>query len=170
MTRTRFLNARGKALAIGVCVVLGGGVLARVLPPIALINESPSLPRGLYLWIGNGPPRVADIVATPQPMSARPYLSHLGMPGEVLLIKRVGAQGGDRVCRARQHVEFGRRRLIVAERDRSGIPLPSWQECRPLAESEVFLVGDTTSSFDSRYFGPVKIDEITGTYREVLRW
>ena len=38
------------------------------------------------------------VVAIRQPEIVRPYLSRQGMPGEVRLIKRVAATGGDTVC------------------------------------------------------------------------
>ena len=43
--------------------------------------------------------------------------------------------------------------------------LPSWSGCRVLEENELFLVGDTPDSFDSRYFGIVTVDEIEGVWR-----
>ncbi|MFW2345454.1 MAG: S26 family signal peptidase [Brevundimonas mediterranea] len=48
--------------------------------------------------------------------------------------------------------------------------MPQWSDCRRLAADEVFLVGDTAGSFDSRYFGPVRTAEVIGVYREVLTW
>lgn len=80
-------------------IALGGLALAaRQGPALALINESPSLPRGLYARsLGGGIERGA-IVAIPQPERGRAYLASVGMPDEVALIKRVGAVGGDAVC------------------------------------------------------------------------
>ena len=51
-----------------------------------------------------------------------------------------------------------------------GAALPAWRECRILAPDEVFLLGDTPGSFDSRYFGPVRRSDVVGVYREVLTW
>lgn len=170
MTRPGLLNARGEALALACIGVMGLGVMAGRLPPLFLINESPSLPRGLYVRTTGGSPAIADTVALPQPQAARPYLGRLGMPADVLLIKRVVARSGDRVCRVGDQVEVSGRRVRVVERDRSGVRLAAWQGCRRLAPGEVFLLGDTGTSFDSRYFGPVDTGKITGTYREILRW
>jgi type IV secretory pathway protease TraF len=170
MTRPQLLNARGKTFALACIGVMGLGVMAGHLPPVFLINESPSLPRGLYVWIKGRSPTITDTVALPQPPAARPYLNRLEMPADVLLIKRVVARSGDRVCRVGNHVELSGRRVRVVERDRSGVRLASWQGCRRLAPGEVFLLGDTQTSFDSRYFGPVDTDNLTGTYREILRW
>ena len=163
--RTRFF--------IGVAVV--GGVLTALTvaaggaPSLALINESPSLPRGLYVRSVGGVDRGA-VVAFPQPATARPYLSSLGMPGEVLLIKRVAAIGGEVVCADRMAVEtpVGRYRILAS--DGRGRGLEGWAGCRALEADELFLLGDTQGSYDSRYFGPVRRAEVTGVFRETWTW
>lgn len=144
-------------------------VAADRAPSLALINESPSLPRGLYVRSGEGVDRGA-VVAFPQPVTARPYLSSLGMPGEVLLIKRVAAIGGDVVCADRVAVEtpIGRYRILAS--DGRGRGLDGWRGCRALAADELFLLGDTQGSYDSRYFGPVQRAEVTGVFRETWTW
>lgn len=138
-------------------------------PALALINESPSLARGVYLRTGEGVSPGA-VVAAPQPGVARPYLARLGMPGKVLLLKRVAAVGGDRVCDEGGAVFTPGRQAPRLERDRRGAVLPAWRECRLLASDEIFLLGDTPGSFDSRYFGPVRRSDVVGVYREVLTW
>ncbi|MGH7027061.1 S26 family signal peptidase [Brevundimonas sp.] len=138
-------------------------------PPPALVNESPSLPRGLYLRTGSAIERGA-IVAIAQPVEVRPYLMRLGMPSDVLLLKRVAAVGGDPVCAGSGMVRMPGRQVRALAHDRQGAALPAWRACRRLARDEVFLLGDTTGSFDSRYFGPVRRGEAKGVYREVLTW
>lgn len=153
---------------VALCLVLMSGVDGQVRA-LALINESPSLPRGLYLR-GSGEPEVGSIVALPQPVSSRAYLKSLGMPGDVLLIKRVAARGGDMVCREGLAVRTPARRVEAHDQDNRGTTLPVWSGCRRLAEDQFFLLGDTPGSFDSRYFGTVDRAEITGIYRGVLTW
>jgi type IV secretory pathway protease TraF len=92
------------------------------------------------------------------------------MPSEVLLIKRVAAVGGDRVCSDGRAVHTPGRRVMRIAEDGEGVALPAWNQCRDLASDELFLLGDTRGSFDSRYFGPVGRDEVSGVYREVLTW
>lgn len=138
-------------------------------PAFALVNESPSLPRGLYLRTGATVERGA-VVAIAQPAAARAYLMRLGMPGDVLLLKRVAAVGGDRVCAGFGSVRTPGRQVRTLDRDRRGAALPAWRECRLLAPDELFLLGDTPGSFDSRYFGPVRRGEAKGVYQEVLTW
>jgi type IV secretory pathway protease TraF len=43
-----------------------------------------------------------------------------------------------------------------------GSPLPSWQECLTLADSQLFLLGDTPGSRDGRYSGVTPKAEIVG--------
>jgi len=149
------------------------GCLAAVAgrtPALALVNESPSLPRGLYVReMGVAPVRGA-VVALPQPPSARRYLGGLGMPPEVLLIKRVAAVEGDRVCRRGAEVLAAGRGVAVIGRDRTGAPLPAWTGCRRLGPGELFVLGDTVGSFDSRYFGPIDAGDVEGVFREALAW
>jgi type IV secretory pathway protease TraF len=48
--------------------------------------------------------------------------------------------------------------------DRLGRPLHGWLQCRRLRSGEVFLLSVTNpASFDSRYFGPVRIPDVIGT-------
>lgn len=146
------------------------GAVADQTPVLVLVNESPSLPRGLYIrdpgaTIGRG-----ATVALPQPAVSRTYLGALGMPPQILLIKRVAAVGGDRVCRSSDEITAAGRTVPVRGRDRQGTALPQWRECRRLGQDELFVLGDTPGSFDSRYFGPVRIGDVEGVFRETLTW
>ena len=62
------------------------------------------------------------------------------------------------------------RTVRIHARDRTGVALPAWRGCRRLAPDERLLLGDTPASLDSRYFGPVRIAQIEGFYRETLTW
>lgn len=161
--RRRETTVTAIGLVVAALAVGGDG------PDMALINESSSLPRGLYVRTGE---RVSPgaVVAVAQPGSVCPYLAGLGMPGDVLLLKRVAAVEGDRVCAGDGTVQVPGREASRLERDRRGKVLPAWRECRVLEPDELFLLGDTPGSFDSRYFGPVRRSEVVGVYREVLTW
>ncbi|MBC1181856.1 S26 family signal peptidase [Brevundimonas sp. WCHBH090558] len=145
-------------------------LVAQHVPALALVNESPSLPEGLYARRFGAEIERGVVVAIPQPAAARAYLGDLGMPGDVALIKRVAAAGGDRVCVEGAQVLTPDGVWTVRSRDRGGAILPRWSGCRRLAPDELFLLGDTAGSFDSRYFGPVARSEVLGVYQEVLRW
>jgi conjugative transfer signal peptidase TraF len=153
-----------------VALLTGAAAAADRSPAPALINESPSLPVGLYVRLAGATPIRGSVVAIPQPASARAYLDRLGMPAGVLLLKRVAGAGGDRVCAGPAMVVTPERQVAVRRTDRRGVELSAWNGCRVLGADELFLLGDTPSSFDSRYFGPVSRSEVTGVYREVLTW
>lgn len=137
---------------------------------LLVVNESPSLPMGLYLRRGPGPASPGDVVAVRPPPAAHAYLRTLGIRPGARLLKRIAAVRGDRVCAHDHVVVTPTRRVDAAAIDRRGQPLPHWRGCRRLARDELFLLGDTPTSFDSRYFGPVAQAEIDGAYREILRW
>lgn len=161
---------RWAVLGVTVFFLTLGALIAEQTPALALVNESSSVPRGLYLRHPRGAPERGAMVALPQPPIARRYLGALGMPDEVLLIKRVAAVGGDSVCRQGAWVRIPGRMAPVLDRDRRGTALPAWTGCRRLAPDELFLLGDTPGSFDSRYFGPVRTRDLEGVFRETLTW
>lgn len=164
----RWSEVRNVLIAPAALLVLG--VVAHVAPMLAIVNESPSVPKGLYVRVAASAPKTGDVVAIPQPPSARSYLASLGMPADVKLIKRVAAAAGDTICTANGTVVLPGRVLPVRDHDRRGWTLPGWRGCRRLAPNEVFLVGDTANSFDSRYFGPVRSAQVEGVFREAVRW
>lgn len=168
MTRAR-LTAIARRLAPPLTGLAALGGLAAATPP-ALINESASLPRGVYLRADPAPLRRGMIVALAQPEGARPYLATLGAPPDMRLLKRVAALPGETACRTGDHIVLPGRTVTVRDRDSRGGPLSSWRACRRLRAGEVFLLGDTPASFDSRYFGPVATAAVNGPYQEMLTW
>lgn len=163
--KSRFVGVAG---AFGLLAALA--TVAARAPAIVMINESPSLPKGLYARAPAAALKLGAVVAIPQPAAARPYLAALGMPAEVRLLKRIAAAGGDRVCATPGRVATPAASVAVLTHDRRGEPLPAWRSCRALAPGEVFLLGDTPLSFDSRYFGPVRRAAVDGVYREIVTW
>lgn len=166
------LDTGNRWLVLGAAIGLSaiGGVIADRSPAFALVNESSSVPRGLYLRQPRTTPERGSMVAVTQPQVARTYLGPLGMPAEVLLIKRVTAMPGDEVCRRGTQVQTPDRRVTALERDRRGSLLPTWSGCRRLGPGELFLLGDSAASFDSRYFGPVRTTAVEGVFREAFTW
>lgn len=150
-------------------VVSAGAACSRAQPASWLVNESPSLPRGVYRLTGEPASRGAIVALTPPPQGGR-YLAGLGAPPGARLLKRVAATPGESVCRRGRQLTWPRGWVAALPRDRRGRALPQWRGCRSLAADEVLVLGDTPNSFDSRYFGPIRTSEIAGVYEEVWRW
>jgi signal peptidase I len=140
--------------------------------PPAIINETPSMQKGLYVRTGDAQElKRGEIVAMPMPKTAKDYLvGKLGYPADTLLIKRVAVTPGDTVCRHAGTLSVAGKSLQAIDQDKQGNSLPNSQGCHQLSKDEVFLLGDHPGSFDSRYFGPVSRRDLSGTYRQVLSW
>jgi conjugative transfer signal peptidase TraF len=159
----------GLGAAAAILVALSAAAKA-AWPDVVLVNETPSLPKGLYLRVPDRRPSRGAIVAIAQPQSARAYLATLQMPPDVKLLKRIVATAGDEVCREAGTVRWSGGEVRAYERDRRGVPLRSWRGCRRLGDDQLLVLGDTPTSFDSRYFGPVRAASVSGVYVEALRW
>ena len=140
-------------------------------PPI-IINETISMAKGAYVRTGSVDDlKRSDIIAMPMNASAKDYLgAKLGHPQDTMLIKRVVGLSGDIMCRHGKIVTIDGRSIRASLKDTNGNELPTWSGCHTLLPSEVFLLGDHASSFDSRYFGPVSRQELSGTYKAVMTW
>jgi len=155
------------------CLGLAGLAVAAGCAPTAprpwLINETPSLPRGLYRRTADPVARGAIVAVKPPPQGRR-YLAQLGARPDARLLKRVVATSGESVCRRGRWLTWPRGVAIALLVDRHGRALPRWQGCHALQAGEVLVLGDTALSFDSRYLGPMRARDIDGVYREVWRW
>ena len=140
--------------------------------PPAIINETISMRTGLYVRTGGvGDLKHGDIIAMPMNQNAKDYLrDRLGYLADTMLLKRVVALPGETVCRHAGTVTVPGRQVHAERRDSQGTLLPFWTGCHTLLPTEVFVLGDHPASFDSRYFGPVRISALSGTYREVVSW
>ncbi len=118
--RTRLLLAAAAAFAMS-----GTAAIPRASPPAWLVNESPSLPRGVYLRT-RAAPTPGAIVAVDRPPSARPYLAGLGAPGDARLLKRIAVGPGEVACREGLRLTWARGQVVARAHDRRGTALPAW--------------------------------------------
>jgi len=128
-------------------------------------NASPSIPTGLYAIRGKASLHVGERIAIEPPPGLRRLMRERGyLPDRVPLLKRVAAVSGQRVCRFAHGVTIDGELVGIARaRDRAGRPLPAWFGCRKLASNELFAMNPAApDSFDGRYFGPLKIDDVIG--------
>lgn len=133
--------------------------------PILLLNTSPSEPVGIYRRV-SAEPTVGALIAFRPPASARSYLrikDSTRPPASFL--KTVAAAEGALACGGADLRLDGRSLGPIAVLDQAGRALPRWNGCRRLASGEYFVFSDRIpNSFDSRYYGSVRRDEILGVY------
>lgn len=124
---------------------------------------TPSAPAGLYR-IERSSWNVGDRVAVLPSQDLAADLDERGvLRNGKLLIKRVAAAAGDKVCRQHDEVSVNGRVMAKAKVSGSdGVVLPLWRGCVTLSDSHVFLLGDTANSYDGRYFGVTSANDVIG--------
>jgi len=153
------------ALSAGAIALLAAGELNR--RDVVLFNATPSVPTGFYART-DAPVSEAAFVTVRAANVAGDYatLRHFTDAGD-RFIKRVAARAGVRVCGEGGNVTVGETIYARQSHDGAGRALPTWEGCHVLHDGEVFLMGDTPDSFDSRYFGIVREDAIEGVWRRL---
>lgn len=123
-----------------------------------------SMPQGWY-WLKPIALPLAHktiVVFHPDDATRHYLLAHKWLRPRVVLMKYVFAGPGDDVC-IKQHTVWinGNKTVDVLANYAVGKPLPQLVFCRALGGDEYWLMSDKiVNSFDSRYFGPVKINNI----------
>ncbi len=157
---------RARAAIILGAIAIGALALAQMaLRDRVLLNSSPSVPTGLYIRVDD-PAALGSFVTVRAVDVAPGYASSRGFTdaGD-RFIKRVAAMEGATVCAEGAVATVGALEVPRQSHDSSGRVLPSWSGCHVLEENELFLMGDTSDSFDSRYFGIVTVSDIEGVWR-----
>jgi len=143
------------------------------LPIRVVYNPSASAPLGWYSVDADASPRVGDYVLAALPADAATLADQRGyLPKQVPVLKQVRALAGQAACvRGDAVLVDGQRIGSILHADRRGRPLPAWHDCRRLADGELFLFGAANAaSFDSRYFGPVKVSDVRGIAVPLWTW
>lgn len=136
------------------------------LRPIILYNPSASAEIGFYRLYKDHAPKLGVQVAAYAPEWARVMADERGyLPYDYPLIKTVLAVEGDEICYHKSGIRVPNGSVIsVQVRDRSGREMPVKSGCIVLQSDEYFIASpDVQAGFDSRYFGPVRIEKILGT-------
>jgi type IV secretory pathway protease TraF len=110
-----------------------------------VVNLTGSTPRGLYA-LSSRRPAVNDYVVIE---SGRLAFSG-GLRGDLLLVKRLAYADGEAVRISKDALTVAGR--VYAKHRPEGVAYDA-----ALAAGEGILLGDHPRSFDSRYFGPVKL-------------
>jgi len=169
------LRARLVTAVLVACGLAALAWAAFVQPAARIVyNPSDSVPVGWYRITPapslSGRLHVGSIVLVALPEDTAAFAAQRGyLPSHVPLLKRVGAVAPQHVCAAGGVVRIdGEAVADVLRTDGQGRPLPSWSQCRPLIEGELFLLGIANpASFDSRYFGPVSAESVIGVAQPI---
>ncbi len=136
------------------------------LPVRVVYNASDSVPPGWYRIEPGALPKVGELVLVRLPSEAAQLASQRGyLPIEVPMLKPVFAAPPQRACAIGSRLLVDDATAVEARAyDGRGRPMPQWRGCRPLVDDELLLLSPShADSFDSRYFGPVRIDAVLGT-------
>jgi len=168
-------SARRRLIVTATVAATVTAVLSSIFwPPRTLLlwNASASSPIGLYRVETSDRAEVGDMVVAWPPEAARRLgASRRYLPGNVPLVKRVAAAGGDRVCAAGEAVFVnGRRVALRRHADPIGRLLPWWTGCEDLRTGDLFLLTpDRADAFDGRYFGITRAEDVIGEARLLRR-
>jgi conjugative transfer signal peptidase TraF len=156
---------------MGIAFVATPAVLK--IAPRVVWNASASAPPGLYWAAGKSGLERGDLVLAELPEPVRWLADQRGyLPSGVRLIKHVAALPGDHICTIGRAILIGgqvaARRL---RRDSKERLMSAWDGCRLMSANEVFLLNaDVPDSFDGRYFGPTRSDEVIGRLVPLWTW
>jgi conjugative transfer signal peptidase TraF len=174
--RCQKISIRCWPLVVALAVAAGASAAARLGFGV---NVSASAPFGVYRTMAGTPTRGSlVVVCLPADVAtfgrARGYLSAGNCPAAAQsVLKRVVAVTGDTVTLDSTGVSVNGEPLSahsIHERDQAGRPLPHlpFGDHR-VASGHVWMLGlSHTSSWDSRYFGPVPVSGLRGIARPVL--
>jgi conjugative transfer signal peptidase TraF len=135
---------------------------------LVVYNHSRSIPVGLYVRIGVSPTGASIVTVRARDVALDEAVAR-GFDGQNdRFIKRVAALAGDIVCADGDVILINGRHAAERRRKNStGSILPRWEGCIALSADELFLLGDTPDSFDSRYWGPVRRSLIEGVWKKL---
>jgi len=157
-----------KAIIAGVITLAVIGTAGQIIfppKPVLLYNPSESAAVGWYRLRPDEPVVLGEQVAAYAPEWARQLADERGyLPYDYPLIKTVWAVHGDGVCYNNQSVSIPKRPDIpVLGQDVLGRDMPQKSGCIVLGSGEYMLLSpDVQMGFDSRYFGPVRAENILG--------
>jgi type IV secretory pathway protease TraF len=158
--RIRRLVLTATALLIATALVLEIWLIPR---PLLIWNASKSVPIGWY-FVDHRQPKLHEIAVVKLKNWPDLYASARGyLPTNVWLLKPVAGLSPAVVCRFGRDVFVDGKLLARAKLfDRQHRALPRWKGCQSLKSDDVFLIARPKDSFDSRYFGSVKLSQVIG--------
>jgi conjugative transfer signal peptidase TraF len=130
------------------------------------VNVEPSVPLGVYrLHAIRAPLTRGMLVLFPVPASVQRWHARW-MP----LLKPIVAVAGDVVCVDDNGLRIGAESYGRVYTEAGGYPLPHITGCLTVGAGEVFVASKGYRSLDSRYFGSVRVQDLTAWATPVLVW
>lgn len=164
IVRAVYLWALAGALVV---MAIAAGALIRARGYEFIVNDSPSMPRGVYLiHLGALPAQLGEtVVFRPIPAFAHLIYGRGWLPRGMPLIKTVGGLAGDIWCTIDERfVVDGEDWGPVFVRDAQGRVLPPAGGCHRVDNGYFLPVATHLSrSFDGRYMGAVPMTQVIGT-------
>jgi type IV secretory pathway protease TraF len=156
----RRLVLMATALLIATALVL---IIWLIPRPLLIWNASKSVPIGWY-FVEHRQPKLHEIAVVKLEGWPRLYASARGyLPVNVWLLKPIAALSPALVCRFGRYVFIDGKLVTRAKLfDLQHRILPRWKGCQSLKSDDFFLIARHKGSFDSRYFGPVKLSQVIG--------
>ena len=136
--------------------------------PFVIWNASKSVPIGWY-YVERRQPKLHEIAVVKLDNWPQLYAAERGyVPRNVWLLKPVAAMFPAVVCRFGNTVFVDGKLVARAKNfDRQHRMLPRWKGCLALKSDQVFLLARPRDSFDSRYFGVIKLSQVAGVAHRV---
>ena len=136
--------------------------------PVLVIPSSESVPWGIY-WVsyGAGWDRGSLVVFRP-PKAARDMWPGEGAEAAGLWMKRVAAAAGDMVCATEDGLWVNGTKSDTAAPPAKAATRPALRGCERVPSGTVYLTGDGPRSLDSRYWGPIGVQEIAGPVDQLM--
>ena len=156
-------------IAVGLLVAIATVLIIWLSPrPFVIWNASKSVPIGWY-YVEHRQPRLHEIAVVKLDGWPQLYAAERGyLPENVWLLKPVAAMFPALVCRFGPYVFVDGNLVAKAKNiDRQHRILPRWKGCHALKSDELFLIARPRVSFDSRYFGLIKLSQIVGVAHSV---
>ena len=131
--------------------------------PFVIWNASKSVPIGWY-YVEHRQPKLHEIAVVRLDDWPQLFASERGyLPEKVWLLKPVAAMFPAVVCRFGNYVFVDGKLIAKAKNfDRQHRILPRWKGCVVLKSDELVVIAGPKNSLDSRYFGPIKLNQVAG--------
>ena len=150
----------GGAVAALAALVFVSGAASQ---DVVLFNHSPSVPVGFYVRESGDLERGMFVTVRARDVAPIEAAAHRYNDEGDRFIKRLAAVAGQHVCSDGRMLSVDGVEVATVQ-NRAGASR-GWVGCRTLASSEILLLGDSTDSFDGRYWGPIRSDLIEGVWR-----